>query len=321
MQRLILAALATLVLHLGPAQAQSFPTRGVRIIVPYPAGGATDITARAVAPQLSKIWGQPVVVENRSGAIGMIGAELVAKSPPDGYTLMLSTQNEVAVNQALSSKMPYDPVKAFSPITLGTSAPQLLAIDPRLPINTMGELIAYAKANPGKLSFASPGEGSTQHLGGAFLAKYAKIDMLHIPYRGTQPAMTDVIAGHASMMFAAAGTFLPHIRAGTLRPLAVTAERRSALLPDVPTMAEAGIPNFVMVNWFGVFAPAGTPNEVVEILNRDFVRALRSSEVVESMQAQSLDIGANSIAEFREFWFAQIRAFQHVIDTIGLEKK
>ena len=279
MRNLIAAALAALVLSIVPALAQSFPTRGVKIIVPYPAGGATDITARAVAQQLSKMWGQSVIVENRSGAIGMIGAEAVAKSPPDGYTLMLSTQNEVAVNQALSLKMPYDPLKAFTPITLGTSSPQLLVINPKLPITTMQELIAYAKANPGKLSFASPGEGSTQHLGGAFLAKHAGIDLLHIPYRGTQPAMTDVIAGHASMMFGAIGAYLPHIRSGGLRALGLTAEKRASTLPDVPTMTEAGIPNFLMVNWFGVFAPAGTPDDVVQILNRDFVRALKSSEV------------------------------------------
>lgn len=302
------------------AHAEDYPSRTVRIVVPYPAGGATDITARAVAQELGKMWKQSVIVENRSGAIGVIGADYVAKSVPDGYTLMLSTQNEVSINQSLST-LPYDPLKAFVPITLGTSSPQVMVINPKLPINSVAEFVAYAKANPGKLSYASPGEGSTQHLGGAFLAKVANIDMLHVPYRGTQPAMTDVIAGHVSAMFGAIGPYLPHIKAGTLRALAVTADKRAETLPDVPTMTEAGIPNFVMINWFGVYAPAGTPDDIVRLLNRDFVKALHSDEVKESMRQQALDIGGNSQADFQKFWVEQIAGFKTVIDAVGLTKK
>lgn len=316
--RCLVAILALLALARG-AWADEFPSRTVRIVVPYPAGGATDITARAVSVELGKIWNQPVVVENKSGAIGVIGADAVAKSAPDGYTVMLSTQNEVAVNHLLSSKMPYDPMTAFKAVTLGTSSPQLLVVNPKLPIRTLSDLLSYAKDNPGKLSFASPGEGSTQHLAGALMSKIAGVDLLHVPYRGTAPALSDVIAGHASMMFAAIGPLLPYVQSGSLRAIAVTAAGRAANLPDVPTMAEAGLKDMVMLNWFGVFVPAATPDQVVNILNRDFVKALRSKDVSDAMQKQSLDVGAMSVDEFRQFWTAQIEEYRRVIQTVGLK--
>jgi tripartite-type tricarboxylate transporter receptor subunit TctC len=264
----------------------AYPSKPVRLVVPFPAGGTTDILARAVAQQLSDSWGQQVIVDNRPGAGGNIGAELVAKAVPDGYTLLMGTVGTHAINASLYSKMPYDHVKDFAPVILVAGVPNVLVVNPALPVGTVQELIAYGKANPGKLNFASSGNGTSIHLSGELFRTMTGVQMTHVPYKGSAPALTDLVGGQVQLMFDNLPSSLQFIKAGKLRALAVTSAARSAALPDTPTLAESGLPGFEASSWFGILAPAGTPNDIVTKINAAVAGWLASAEAKEKLAAQ-----------------------------------
>jgi tripartite-type tricarboxylate transporter receptor subunit TctC len=273
--------------NVAPASAQgAYPTKPVRLVVPFPPGGTTDILARAVAQKLSETWGQQVIVDNRPGAGGNIGSELVAKSAPDGYTLLMGTVGTHAINPSLYAKMPYDHVKDFTPVILVAGVPNVLVVNPSLPVNSVSELIAYGKANPNKLNFASSGNGTSIHLSGELFRTMTGVQMTHVPYKGSSPALTDLIAGQVQLMFDNLPSSLQFIKAGKLRALAVTSLERSSALPDVPTLAESGLPGFEASSWFGVLAPAGTPNDIIVKLNTAIAGWLATADAKEKLAAQ-----------------------------------
>ena len=273
------AALAWAILALAAsAEAQNYPLRPVRLVIPFSAGGAADVPGRILTQRLSEALGQQVVVDNRPGAGSTIGAEQVAKAPPDGYTL-LTISNTHFVSAALYKKLAYDAVGDYAPVTQVTSAPNVIVVHPSLPVKTVKELIALAKAKPGKIDYASSGNGSTQHLTGALFCKMARIEMTHIPYRGSGPVTADLLSGQVTVGFPGIAGMLPHIKAGKLRALAVTSARRSPELPDLPTVAQAGIKDYDVTAWFGVAAPKATPREIVLKLHAELLRVLKNPEV------------------------------------------
>ena len=297
--------------------AQAYPAKPVRLIVPFPVGGIADIYGRIVAGRLTEAWGQPVVVENHTGAGGNIGADIVAKAASDGYTIGIGSIGTHAVNVTLFSRMPYDPVNDFAPIAHLLEAEGLLVVHPSVPAHSVPELIAYARANPGKLSFASAGMGTASHLAGELFKSMAKVDMNHIPYKGNVPAITDLLAGQTSLIFATMPTVLPQAKAGRLRPLATIGAIRSAAVPELPTVAEAGLPGFAVTNWIGLFAPARTPPEIVERWNAETLKIMRAPE----MQARLLNEGARFIpmtpAEFAAFVKNEIAKWAPVVKASG----
>ena len=286
------------------AQAGSYPTKPIRLVVPFPPGGATDILARAIGQRFSEVLGQPVIVDNRPGAGGNIGSELVAKAAPDGYTLLMGTVGTHAINPSLYAKMPYDHVKDFAPVILVAGVPNVLVVHPSVPARTVGEFIAYAKANPGKLNFASSGSGTSIHLAGELFKVMAGVQMTHIPYKGSAPAIQDLLGGQVQLMFDNLPSALPQIKAGKLRALAVTSANRTPALPDVPTVAEAGLAGFEASSWFGVLAPAGTPPATIARLNAEGVKWLATPEAKERMH----NLGANAAGGTPEDFAAHIRA-------------
>ena len=251
-----------------------FPTKTVRLVVPFPPGGPLDTTGRAIAQKLTEAWGQSVVVDNRPGAGGNIGADLVAKSPPDGYTVVMGALSTHAVNPSLYPAMPYDAVKDFAPITLVAVTPNVLVVNPSLPVKSVQDLVAYAKANPNKLSFGSGSNGSAGHLAGELFKVETGIDIVHIPFKGAAPAMQALLAGDTQFMFDNLASSMPQVKAGKLRALAVTTAKRSSLVPELPTMAETGLPGFDIATWFGLLAPAGTPKDVIAKWNVEVVKIL-----------------------------------------------
>ena len=267
------------------SSAAAIPPKPVKLVVPFPPGGPLDIVGRLIAQKLTEAWGQPVVVDNRPGAGGNIGADLVAKCAPDGYTILEGALSTHAVNVSLYAKMPYDPVKDFAPITLVAVTPNVLVVNPSLPVNSVKDLIAYAKANPGKLSFGSGSNGSAGHLAGELFKTEAGVDMVHIPYKGGAPALQALLAGDTQLMFDNLANSAAQIKAGKLKALAVTTAKRSKLAPELPTMAEAGLPGFDISTWFGLFAPAGTPKEIVAKWNAEVTRILNSPEMRERLAA------------------------------------
>ncbi len=269
-----------------PAGAQNYPNRPLRLVVPFSAGGAADVPGRILTQKMSEALGHQVVVDNRAGAGSTIGADQVAKAPPDGYTL-LTISNTHFVSAALYKKLPYDSVTDFAPLTQVTSAPNIIVVHPSLPVRTVKELIALAKAKPGKIDYASSGNGSTQHLTGALFTKMAGIEMTHIPYRGSGPATADLLSGQVTVGFPGIAGMLPQIKAGKLRALAVTSARRSPELPQIPTVAEAGIKGYEVTAWFGVAAPKGTPRDIVMKLHTELLRILKNPDV----QRQLLNAG------------------------------
>ncbi len=300
--RLLHAALvAGLLLLAGRgAAAAEFPSQTVKIIVPNPAGGTADALPRILADALSKVWKQPVVIENRAGAAGNIGAESFSRTAPDGYTLLSSPPTTLAINQSLYKKLGYDPTR-FKPITILGSSPNVLIVHPKLGVSSVQELIAKAKAEPGAIAYGSQGIGATSHLTTALLETMAGVNFNHVPYRGTAPAMNDLLGGHILFMFDNLASSLPQHQSGKLRILAVCTPERSRHLPDVPTMAEAGLPGFVSVAWFGLVAPPGTPDEIVAKLNADVVAALKTEEVRAKFQAQGAEPIASSVQETAAF--------------------
>jgi len=311
-------ALAVLLVVAGTAAAQSpYPSKPIRFVVPFPAGGPLDITARALGQDLAKDWGQPVIVDNRPGAGGNIGADFVAKSAPDGYTILMGAVSTHAINVTLYAKLPYDPVKDFAPITLVTSVPNVLVVHPSLPVKNVKELIALAKARPGELNFASGSTGSAGHLAGELFKSMAGVNMVHIPYKGAAPAVMDLLAGHVSLMFDNLASALPNIKAGRVRALAVTTLKRSPVLPQLPTINESGLRGFDVSTWFGVFAPGGTPPEIVAKLNAGIVRILQTPGMRERLAALGAEPVGDKPEEFSAFVKAEILKYARVIKASG----
>jgi tripartite-type tricarboxylate transporter receptor subunit TctC len=314
----LLAITALAVMTLAPAHAQTWPSKPVRIIVPFPPGGTTDIVARSIGVELQRMWQHPVVIENRAGAGGNIGADAVAKSPADGYTLLMGTVGTHAINQALyaqsGSKMPFDPAKDFVPITLVAGVPNVMVINAKLPVNSVAEFIAYAKARPGQINMASSGNGTSIHLTGELFKTVTGTYMVHFPYRGSAPAVTDLITGNMNVMFDNLPSALPHIKSGRLKALAVTSRTRSPALPDVPTIEEAaGLKGFDASSWFGLFAPAGTPRTVVDKIQADVAKALAQPAVRERFVAQGADPGGNTPDQFAAFIRAETDKWTRVV--------
>jgi len=299
------------------AQAPAYPTKPIRLVVPFPAGGATDILAREVAKHLTDAWGQSVVVDNRPGAGGNIGSELVAKAAPDGYTLEMGTVGTHAINASLYSKMPYDHVKDFVPVILVAGVPNVLEVNPALPVNSVQELIAYAKANPGKLNFASSGSGTSIHLSGELFKVMTGVQMTHVPYKGSAPALQDLIGGQVQLMFDNLPPSLPQIKAGKLRALAVTSAGRAPALPDTPTVAEAGLPGFEASSWFGVLAPAGTPPEIVNKLNAEIAKWLASPGAKEKLANVGANIAGGTPEDFARHIQAETTKWAKVVKESG----
>ena len=297
--------------------AQAYPAKPIKVVVPFPVGGIADIYSRIVAARLTERWGQPVVVDNRTGAGGNIGADLVAKSAPDGYTIGIGSIGTHAVNVTLFARMPYDAVKDFAPIALLLEAEGLLVVHPSVPAQSVPELIAYARANPGRLTFASAGMGTASHLAGELFKSMAKVEMTHVPYKGNVPAITDLLAGQTSLIFATMPTVLPQAKAGKLRPLATIGPVRSAAVPEFPTVAEAALPGFAVTNWVGFFAPAGTPAEIVRRWNVETHKVMQTPE----MQARLLNEGARFIPmtpdEFGAFVKSEIAKWAPVVKASG----
>ena len=284
------------------ATAQTYPDKPIRLIVPYPPGASTDTLGRTVAHKLSESLGQSVVVENRTGASGNIGSEIVAKAPPDGYTIGVGTDATHTTNMHLALSPPYDPVKDFTPLTLAVSNPIVLVVNPSVPVKTVHELIEYGKANPGKISYGSSGNGSPHHLSGELLKQMTGVPFVHVPYRGGGPAVNDVLGGQIPMVFSSMVTVLQHVKSGTLRAIAVTQKTRYPGLPDVPSFAET-LPGFEMNSWLGMFAPARLPAPVAKRLEDEIVKALRAPDVKPKMDAAGMIVVAGPAAEFA----AQIR--------------
>jgi tripartite-type tricarboxylate transporter receptor subunit TctC len=299
----IALALAGLALAFD-APAQGYPAKPIHFIVPYPAGGPLDTVARLLGAKLSESTKQPVVVDNKPGAGGNIGADFVAKSPPDGYTILMGAVATHAINPTLYASIPYDPVRDFIPVTQVASTPNVLVVNPSVPASNVREFIAYAKANPGKLNFGSGSTGSAGHLAGELFDTLAGVKMVHVPYKGAGPAMQDLVAGQIQLMFDNLASSLGQIKAGRVKALAVTTAQRTTLAPDLPTIAESGLPGFDISTWFGIFLPAKTPQAIVEKLHAEFTRALASTDVREKM----LQLGAEPVGSRPEEFAAFIKS-------------
>ena len=312
----VAAAVAAL-LPAGPAQAQAYPTRAVKMVVPFPPGGSLDIAGRLIAQKLTDAWGQPVVVENKPGAGGNIGADFVAKSPPDGYTILMGALSTHAVNPSLYKSMPYDAAKDFAPITLIAITPNVLVVNAASPVTSAKEFIAYAKANPGKLSFGSGSNGSAGHLAGELFKVETGTDAVHIPFKGGAPATQALLAGDTQFMFDNLANAMAQVKAGKLRALAVTTASRSPLAPDLPTMAEAGLPGFDISTWYGFFAPAGTPPAVVAKWSADVAKVLNAPDVRAKFVADGAEPTPNSPEQFAQFIAREQAKYARIVKASG----
>jgi tripartite-type tricarboxylate transporter receptor subunit TctC len=280
------------------ALAQTYPTKTVRMIVAFPPGGTTDILARATAQKLTEAFGQQVVIDNRPGAGGNIGTELVARSPADGYTLLASPGSTLTSNPAVYAKVPFDTVRDFAPVTIIAEVPNVLIVHPSLPVKTVKELIALAKTRPGQLAYASTGAGQSTHLSAELFKQMARVDMIHVPYKGSAPALTDMVAGQVTVMFDNMPSCLPFVKAGRLKAIAVTSTKRSPTTPELPTVAEAALPGFDVTVWFSVLAPANTPRDIVARLNGEIVKALKAPDMRERLSQQGAEPVGNTPEEF-----------------------
>ena len=321
-RRLLLASAGSLLLPATLRAQASWPIKPVRVVVPFAPAGTTDILARALVPELAKAFGQAFIIDNRPGAGGNLGSDAIAKSPPDGYNLLMGTVGTHAINAALYPKMPFDPVRDFTPVVLVAGVPNVLVMNPAKAesagIGSAADLIRYAKANPGKLNMASSGNGTSIHLSGELFKSMTGSFMVHFPYRGSGPALLDLIGGTMDLMFDNLPSALPHIRSGKLKALAVTSAQRSAALPDVPTVAEAGpVPGFDASSWFGLFAPAGTPLEIVNRINQETAKAFQSPAFKERLLSQGAIPGGQPPAEFARFIATETTKWAQVVKVSG----
>ncbi|MBI3373180.1 MAG: tripartite tricarboxylate transporter substrate binding protein [Betaproteobacteria bacterium] len=300
------------------AEAQGYPTKPVRFVVPYPAGGYYDLLARVIGAKLGESWGQPVLVENRVGANGMVGTDFVAKSAPDGHTILMGGIGPFGISPSLYPKMAYDPVRDFAPVIHVASAPNVLVVHPSVSAKSVKELIALARADPGKLTFSSAGSGSSQHLSAEMFGAMVGVTMTHVPYKGSAPAVTAVLGGQVSLLFGTMADVVAHIRADKLRALAVTSARRIPALPEVPTMDESGVPGYEATAWFGVFAPAAVPHNIVSKLNEDIGRILLMPDVLERISQQgSAEIIGGSPEQYGAYVRAEIAKWAKVVRESG----
>ena len=318
MKRLFAVLAASAVLF-GSAAAQTYPAKPVKLIVPFPPGGNTDIVGRLIAEKLSTSLGQQVYVENRGGAGGTIGAEAAAKSPNDGYTLFFSTTGTLASAPSMQPNLRYDPIKDFSPIGTLANAPVVVLVRDDLPAKNLAELIQLAKAKPGTLKFGSAGTGHFVHIAGEMFKSAAHVDMLHVPYKGVSQALVDMLGGRIDVMFDAPAQYEPHLRTGKVRALAVAAPKRLSRLPDVPTTAEAGLPGYVLASWFGLAAPAGTPVEIVNRINADVQKALAAPDVVETMAKLGLEPGGGTPRQYAEMIVDDLAQWRTAVKAAGIK--
>lgn len=312
-------AVTAVVLTMAAASAQTYPTKPVRIIVPFPAGGGLDFTTRVVAQKLGEAWGQQVVVENRPGASGMIGAEVVARSPKDGYTLLSCSPAEVSLNAALYPKMPYDPFRDFAPISLTALYANLVTVHASMPVRTWKEFVALSKRTPGGIGYGSSGTGSTQHLTGEWLKRNAGIDLLHVPYKGAAPAVTDLVGGQIPSGILGVAPLTQHLKSGRLRGIAVTTAQRTSSLPNIPTLAEEGVKGFDSSQWFGILAPAGTPAAVIVKVNTELQRVLALNDVKERLASQGGDAHYTGADAFGAFMKAEHAKYAKVIAEANIK--
>ena len=308
---LMLTAAGMLLALSTSVAAQDYPNKPVKLIIPFPPGGSNDVVGRMVATQLSERLGKQVVVDNRSGAGGVIGTDIAAKSPPDGYTLLVISSAHAA-NPWLY-KVTYDPIKAFAPVGILATGPNVLVINPSLPVNSVKELVALAKQKPGELQYASAGVGSFQHLGGELFKLNAGVDILHVPFKGGGPAMIDVIGGHTNVMFSSLVQTTPHIKSGKLKALATGGTKRNPVLPDVPTVAEAGVPTYEAVNWWGIIAPAGTPQPIIEKVHKAIAAVQASPDVQKQFSSEGAEIVQMTPPEFGTFMEKEMKKWERVV--------
>jgi len=302
----------------GTAGAQGYPTKPVRFIVPFAPGGAGDLVARAIAVKLTEQWGRQVVIDNRAGGGGNIGAQLAAHAAPDGYTILLGTQSTQVIGPSLQAQPPYDPVKDFAPVALTVLIPNVLIAHPSLPAKNVPELIQLARAKPASLTFASSGTATSSHLAGALLMHMAKIELTHVPYKGGGPALVDILAGHVNLMFGSVSTSLPHVRAGRLRALGIASAKRTPAAPDYATIAESGLPGFEVVNWLGVFAPARTAQGIIAPLNAEIVNAVRAPAFVDRFIALGMEPAGSTPQAFAAYLRNDLVRWSKVIRDAGI---
>ncbi len=310
------ALMLSLAATLG-AMAQAYPVRPLRLVVPFPPGGSTDIVARLVAQKLGEALDQPMIVDNRAGAGGMIGAENVARSAPDGYSLLLASSGPIVIVPALQPKLGYDSVRDFAPVSIIATIPTMLVVNEKVPAKNVAELIALAKARPGKLNFASSGVGATPHLAGEVFKSMAGVDIGHVPYKGSAPALTDLMGGQVDMMFEQIPAVLPHVQSGKLRALAVGSAQRVAALPDLPSISESGLPGFDVVSWFGIMAPAGTPAPIVSRLRAELMKIMRMPDVSEKLASLGAEPQASTPQAFSQTIVAELPKWAEIIRKSG----
>ncbi len=298
--------------------ADVYPNKPIRMVVTFPAGGPTDVIMRVIGQKLSDGWGHPVVIDNRGGAGGIIGTEIVARAAPDGYTFLVGTAGGMSINPALQPRLSYDPFRDFTPVAMLVINPQILVVHPAVPVKTLKELVALAKSRPGQFNFASAGTGTATHLGLELLKLTAGIDVVHVPYKGGAPAVADLIAGQVQMLFVSIPSVLPHVRAGKLKAIAVSSAKRSASAPDIPTVAESGYPDFEYSNWNALFAPAATSPQIVRKMNAEIVRILDDPEVKRRLTSQGADPAPDTPAALAKYMRNDHERWKKVIRTAGL---
>lgn len=317
---LILAVITLLQgMYAQPACAAEYPTRPIRMIVPFPPGGGNDILARAVGQRLSPIIGQQIIIDNRGGAGGQLGAELAAKAEPDGYTLFLGSIGNLTFLPVLQARLPYDPVRDFAPVTLLATSAFILVVNPEVPAKSLKELIALAKAKPGQLNYGSAGSGSSLHMTAELFKLDAGLDITHVPYKGTSPALIDLLANQVQMMFSTMPTMVPHVKSGKLRALGVSSTTRAEALPDVPTAAEAGLPGFDVLNWQGIVVPKKTPDAIVQKLSRALLTTLKSPEMIKALATQGLDAAGGAPEQFGTLIKSEIEKYAKVAKEAKLK--
>ena len=318
--RWLLVALVGFLLP-GAATAETYPSRPIKLVVPFPPGGPNDIIARVVAQRMSEILGQPIIIDNRGGAGGVVGTDAVAKSAPDGYTIGIASAGAIAISASLVEKVPYDSTKDLTAITTVASVPELLVVPAELNVNTFAELVAMANAKPGQLNFASTGPGSMPHLAGELLKINGKLNIVHVPYRGAAPAVNDILGGQVQMMFADIPVLLPHVKSGKLKAVAIASKARAPSLPEVQTLSEHGLANVDAENWYGMIGPANMPADIVAKLNAVTVEALKSPGVIEKLSSQGANLVGDSPAQFAAFIKTEIAKWAKVVEASGARQQ